>query len=508
MARKRKAVGAGNTKPSATRSRTSKSANAAKTTAPNESSSAMSATNTRPKRNPRRSAKDPWEEERLMTSSKSPLVNLDLVKLLSRPEAWEYLEESEKKEILSLLPEDAHPNPHPSEDDPDAKIPPLPETFLRYSNNWRDGIRQFQLDLESGRYDPEWLRQAEEASAQRAAGKFDKFKEREYEEFWGQKQTFDRNLAAGQSAQVKLQTLTEQGVIREGDVWKYTRCVGQGANKILLEKEVKIVSIDGPRLSFTIPSGQRVFLSHSNGDAKQSETNSQPEPTTPKPDEAEADKAQKPNPQPESATLKPDGAEPYQAQPTNEEVPSNENGAIDMGLSKKRKSDAGPFDAEAPVQKRRRGRPQNAEKAETPVVRDQEAPSNTGYQNSDTTPESNDCQPAEENTTATLVDETNTSCTETKNDDQAVADSAHPANTSGPGEQAGPAPSNTFEESDVVTVSGITSLNPLVIKIVELDGRITKMPHGNAWKEFRSYRDNQDMGSLWEVRQAWFMRTH
>lgn len=139
-----------------------------------------------------------------------------------------------------MLPEDVHPNPYPSPDDPDAKIPPLPESFLRYSNNWRDGVRQFQLDLGSGRYDPEWLRQAEEASAQRAAGKFDKFKEREYEEFWGQKQKLDRNLLAGQSSQVKLQTLTEQGVVREGDVWRYSRCVTQGSNKILLEKEVQV----------------------------------------------------------------------------------------------------------------------------------------------------------------------------------------------------------------------------------------------------------------------------
>ncbi|KAH8431367.1 uncharacterized protein LDX57_009025 [Aspergillus melleus] len=488
-ARKRKAVGAGNTKPATTRSRTSKSANAAKTKAPNESSSAMSATNTRPKRNPRRSAKDPWEEERLMTSSKSPLVDLDLVKLLSRPEAWEYLEESEKKEILSLLPEDVHPNPHPSEDDPDAKIPPLPESFLRYSNNWRDGVRQFQLDLESGRYDPEWLRQAEQASAQRAAGKFDKFKEREYEEFWGQKQTFDRNLAAGQSAQVKLQTLMQQGIIREGDVWRYSRCVGQGANKILLEKEVKIVSIDGPRLTFIIPSGQRVFLSHSNGEVKQSETSTQPESTTQKPDEAGTEEAQKPN----------------------EEVPSNENGAIDMDLSQKRKSDTGASDAEPPAQKRRRTRPWNAEKAETPAFCDQEAAPNTACQNPGTTPETHDCQPAVENTTAAPVDEKHTSSTETKNGDQAVADTPHPANASEPGEKGteeGPAPSNTSEKSEDVIVSGITSLNPLVNKIMELDGRMTKMPHGNAWKEFRSYRDNQDMGSLWEVRQAWFMRTH
>lgn len=52
-------------------------------------------------------------------------------------------------------------------------------------------------------------------------------------------------------------------------------------------------------------------------------------------------------------------------------------------------------------------------------------------------------------------------------------------------------------------VSGATSL---CNKMVEVDGRITHIPNGNAWKEFRSYRDNQDMGSLWEVRQAWYAK--
>lgn len=52
-------------------------------------------------------------------------------------------------------------------------------------------------------------------------------------------------------------------------------------------------------------------------------------------------------------------------------------------------------------------------------------------------------------------------------------------------------------------VNGATSL---CSKMVEVDGRITHIPNGNAWKEFRSYRDNQDMGSLWEVRQAWYAK--
>jgi hypothetical protein len=53
---------------------------------------------------------------------------------------------------------------------------------------------------------------------------------------------------------------------------------------------------------------------------------------------------------------------------------------------------------------------------------------------------------------------------------------------------------------------GVTGPGMLANKILKVDGRVTQPPHGNSWKEFRCYRRNQDMGSLWEVRQAWFMR--
>ena len=165
---------------------------------------------------------------------------MQIKKLLAKPDAWNCLDEIEKEEILNLLPEDTHPNRYPPADDPDAKIPPLPEAFVRYSNEWRDGIRQFQADLEDGRYDPAWIRQAEAAVEERAAGKFDKFKEEEFEQFWGQKQKMDRTIAAGQSSQVKLATLVEHGVVRKGDVWRYSRSFSRGRNRVLLEKEVKV----------------------------------------------------------------------------------------------------------------------------------------------------------------------------------------------------------------------------------------------------------------------------
>jgi Asx homology domain len=164
--------------------------------------------------------------------------------LFANPQAWTCLDEDEKKEILALLPDHVCPDPNlgPEPGDSDAKISPLPESFLRYDNNWRYGVRQFQIDLESGRHDPEWLRQASQAMEERAQGKFDQFKEEQYEEFWGQKQRLALNVLAGESSRVKLATLVENEIVKKGDVWKYCRIFGKNREqeKHKIEKEAKV----------------------------------------------------------------------------------------------------------------------------------------------------------------------------------------------------------------------------------------------------------------------------
>ncbi|KAJ5674691.1 uncharacterized protein N7477_004625 [Penicillium maclennaniae] len=180
------------------------------------------------KRPPRKPvARGKWSEEKLLTSDKSVLIHEDLVKLLAKPEAWNLLEEAEKREILALLPADIHPDWDLSKTDPEYRIPPLPQEFIRYSTNWREGIRVFQLDLENGRYDPQWLRQAENARRKRENGDFDKFKEREFEEFWGQKQRMDMAAAAGEHGRIQLRELVAAGVIKLGDVWRFNFVFGR-----------------------------------------------------------------------------------------------------------------------------------------------------------------------------------------------------------------------------------------------------------------------------------------
>lgn len=72
-------------------------------------------------------------------------------------------------------------------------------------------------------------------------------------------------------------------------------------------------------------------------------------------------------------------------------------------------------------------------------------------------------------------------------------------------------PRNQQEDQDTgdredILYENVKSPQQLCNKIFEIDGRVSNPPNGNAWKEIRCLRDNQDMGCLWEIRHAWFMR--
>ncbi|RAK79690.1 uncharacterized protein BO72DRAFT_445993 [Aspergillus fijiensis CBS 313.89] len=428
----------------------------------------MSSTNARPKRNPRRAAANKqWSEEHLMTSPKSRL------KLLRHPEAWTCLEESEKEEILKLLPDNAHPNPYPQAGDPDAKIPPPPESFLRYSNNWRDGIRQFQLDLQHGRYHPEWQRQAEKAVEERAAGKFDRFKEEEFEEFWGQKQKVDRRLVAGQSSQVKLKMLTDHGVICEGDILKYSRVFSTGNQKVLVEKEARIVKIESADLTVAVPPGQRVFLSSAPDSAIGSMSPINGENSKVDTETTEANERQRAG-----------------GTNTGSELKAEKTEAISHH---KRASDS-----ELPDSKRQR--------LESPNTN---ATDNLGLNNmEDQTPTESSLSEGKPQCSESQTSTTNGNLDPKDMEIQAFTDQPPPkpdSNQDSPNPTAA-LPTDHAQDAKEIIVSNIQGLNALASKIIEIDGRIKKVPNGNAWKEFRAHRNNQDIGSLWEVRQAWFVR--
>lgn len=62
---------------------------------------------------------------------------------------------------------------------------------------------------------------------------------------------------------------------------------------------------------------------------------------------------------------------------------------------------------------------------------------------------------------------------------------------------------------DEIILPNIRTPNMLVTKILQIDGRPKDGQRtANPWKEIRCYRKNQDMGSLWDVRQAWYFKQH
>lgn len=57
-----------------------------------------------------------------------------------------------------------------------------------------------------------------------------------------------------------------------------------------------------------------------------------------------------------------------------------------------------------------------------------------------------------------------------------------------------------------IQMNDIKSPQTLVDAILKVDGRIARPPNGNAWKEIRCFRRNQDLGSLWEIREIYHER--
>ena len=113
--------------------------------------------------------------------------------------------------------------------------------FLKYDNDFRTALRQYQEDLAEGRMDPEWQAQAANAMEKRANGHFDDFKDREYESFWGQKQKVAYGVIAGESSKIKLEVLTRKGVFKVDDIWKLDRKFrGKNGSTVHIQKEAKV----------------------------------------------------------------------------------------------------------------------------------------------------------------------------------------------------------------------------------------------------------------------------
>lgn len=150
--------------------------------------------------------------------------------LLATPDVWAQMTKEELEHINTLFPDHVPRNENGS----------ISLDWLRYDNDWRHGIRQWQADLEAGHLDPKWQREAALAMEERAAGNFDKFKEEEFEEFWGQKQKMHSRMLAGQSSVLKLPNLIAGSLFKEGDFWVYSRTFVRGNDKTEIVKDCKV----------------------------------------------------------------------------------------------------------------------------------------------------------------------------------------------------------------------------------------------------------------------------
>jgi hypothetical protein len=122
---------------------------------------------------------------------------------------------------------------------PDNKKAMLRPDFWTDNPALKEGFRNYQENLANGRYDPKFVAAATDAREKRMAGEFDDFKDKNFEEFWGQKQKLASDSIAGETSKIKIQTLVEHKMLRVGDVFSMRRSF-QGGTTIAKEAKVRI----------------------------------------------------------------------------------------------------------------------------------------------------------------------------------------------------------------------------------------------------------------------------
>ncbi|KAK4127674.1 hypothetical protein N657DRAFT_536414, partial [Parathielavia appendiculata] len=119
-----------------------------------------------------------WEAPFVYTDPKAPLANADLRAILLHPDAWDILTPEEKRDVLAKFPDETH-----ILDAGTANA--RPDTVsLRNDDNFRHDCARYCENIELGRHDEEWLRQAWTAHEKQKRGGFDEFLREQFEEEW------------------------------------------------------------------------------------------------------------------------------------------------------------------------------------------------------------------------------------------------------------------------------------------------------------------------------------
>lgn len=351
----------------------------------------------------------------------------------------------------------------------------IPTSFWKYNPEFRLDCRNLQEDLRTGRMDPAWQQQAAQAMEERAAGHFDDFKEKEFEEYWGQKQKVEWNVLAGHASKVRLEELLNDELFKVGDVWCFDHTFGRGENAIRVEKECKIVSIDGKSITLAIPPGHLKF-------ARRLERR------TPSPDD-------------EVMAI----SSPVVA--TGHRVVNDEaTGTEETDLADR---DARGKDSPAPVMKTN-GAAGNSEQRNTDAeiavdVRHGEEGTDTkdsqhlqlGYDNDGSNPQSSADEPMEPST----VNDSPTKSSVLSDLPPMSEDIPMPGKPT-TSDCADPLSAATEYDIILYTTTGLWDLEKEILKI---DGRVKAGSRtASTWRVIRCRRNEQDMGSLFEMRDEYY----
>lgn len=155
--------------------------------------------------------------------------------------------------------------------DPPPRIP-SPLLWQNLNNDaFRSAFAELQEDLANGSYEPAYVKEAERAMEQRLgsmADVVDKWKDEQFEEYWGQKQAVFFG-DAGEAAKVSLWELCQHKLFQNGDVFEYKRGFADGpqVEKICTLEKVVILDNapgvatkkDACTLTFRVPRKTRKF---------------------------------------------------------------------------------------------------------------------------------------------------------------------------------------------------------------------------------------------------------
>ncbi|KAL2167173.1 hypothetical protein VTG60DRAFT_1628 [Thermothelomyces hinnuleus] len=144
-----------------------------------------------------------WEAPFVFTDPRSPLAYADLRAILLHPDAWDVLTPEEKKEVLAKFPDGTPILDAGTE----AARPDL--ASLANDDNFRYDCVRYCENIELGRHDEEWLRQAWVAHEKHRRGDYDDFLREQFEEDWAIKMPVESKAQESESLDASKDVTTD-----------------------------------------------------------------------------------------------------------------------------------------------------------------------------------------------------------------------------------------------------------------------------------------------------------